>query len=79
MKFSKFLKEFRYEDWYLSNFIPIEMMSELRVNNLHFAKLYCTVYSCGSLFVFLRLFPHSVEIVRIIIGLGLPYICATLF
>lgn len=29
MPFKKFLKEFNYEDWYLSNFVPLEMMKEL--------------------------------------------------
>lgn len=29
MSFKKFLKEYNYEDWYLSNFIPLEMMHEL--------------------------------------------------
>ncbi len=27
--FSKFLKEYHYEDWYLSNIVPAEMLKEL--------------------------------------------------
>ncbi len=27
--FSKFLKEYHYEDWYLSNIVPAEMTKEL--------------------------------------------------
>lgn len=33
MSFKKFLKEYNYEDWYLSNFIPLEMMHELVVSH----------------------------------------------
>ena len=31
MTFKKFLKEYQYEDWYLSNTVPEEMMAELVV------------------------------------------------
>ncbi len=33
MKFRKFLKEYHYEDWYLSNIVPQEMMHELVVGH----------------------------------------------
>lgn len=33
LKFKKFLKEYQYEDWYLSNIVPKEMMSELILPN----------------------------------------------
>ena len=31
MKFRKFLREYNYEDWYLSDIVPQEMMHELGV------------------------------------------------
>ena len=32
LKFKKFLKEYHYEDWYLSNIVPTPMMRELIVS-----------------------------------------------
>ena len=32
--FKKFLKEYQYEDWYLSNTVPEEMMKELVVSSV---------------------------------------------
>ena len=32
MKMKKFLKEYLYEDWYLSDIVPQEMMDELGVS-----------------------------------------------
>ena len=32
LKFKKFLKEYQYEDWHLSNIVPKEMMKELIVS-----------------------------------------------
>ena len=34
LRFRKFLKEYQYEDWYLSNTIPQEMMPDLTVSTL---------------------------------------------
>ena len=34
MTITKFLKEYHYEDWYLSNIAPAEMMKDLVVNPL---------------------------------------------
>lgn len=31
--FKRFLKEYQYEDWYLSNIVPQAMMSDLTVNS----------------------------------------------
>ena len=42
MKFKKFLREYMYEDWYLSNIVPEEMMHELAVSAL--MGNYCFVY-----------------------------------
>lgn len=41
MKLSKFLKGFTYEDWYLSNYVPVEMLHELGVSDY---KLYLYSY-----------------------------------
>ena len=39
MPFHKFLKQFTYEDWYLTNYIPQEMMHELHVSHYaYFSK-----------------------------------------
>lgn len=34
MKFSKFLLDYMYEDWYMSNTVPSEMLEELPVSVL---------------------------------------------
>ena len=34
MTITKFLKEYHYEDWYLSNIAPAEMMKDLVVKHL---------------------------------------------
>jgi len=33
MLFHKFLKQFTHENWYLSNYIPLEMIHELHVSH----------------------------------------------
>ena len=32
MKLKKFIREYMYEDWYLANLVPQEMMTELSVS-----------------------------------------------
>jgi len=47
MLFHKFLKQFTHENWYLSNYVPLEMMHELHVSlhadSVDLARIKCVL------------------------------------
>ena len=44
VKFKKFLREYEYEDWYLTNIMPREMMHEFTVSLFSVTIIFICVY-----------------------------------